>query len=367
MNHHHRHHMKKIHKRLLIAFFIFIFFASCCSTIFTALILEHAIDVQTADAQLLTFLPLAVGQIVFPILFILISMLIFITVAKKVVRPIVKLSEATKQVASGNFDVQIEESMRRDEIGQLEKNFNRMVKELQGNEYLRKDFIANATHEFRTPLAVINGYARLLEDDSLSKEEQRQYIKTIEQESERLNTLTENILRITKLDNQQTQHSPALFSLDEQIRQSVLLLEKKWLAKDIAFNIDLASVEYLGEEELLFHVWNNLLDNAIKYSNPGGTISVIMPPVKDDMVCVQISDQGIGMAPETISRIFEQFYQEEQSHEREGSGIGLALVKRIVELHQGTITVESIINEGSAFCIYLPVTEGDSSNKKAAQ
>lgn len=351
------HKRRRIRRKVTIIFFVIIFLASLFSTVLAAIIVEHALDVDVADLRPFDFLPLALRQIVFPISFILIAMIIFGSVSKKVVNPIVKLSDATKEVAAGNFDIQIEESMRHDEVGQLERNFNQMVRELHGNEYLRKDFIANVTHEFRTPLSVINGYAKLLEDESLDAAERQKYVRTIQSESVRLNDLTENILRISRLDSQKIQHSPTTFALDEQIRQSILLLERKWLAKNIEFDIDLAAVDFRGEEELLSHVWSNIIDNAIKYSNDGGTIKVRMGLPQDDMLCVEIADEGIGMSPITISRIFEQFYQEEHSHVKEGSGIGLALVKKIIELHQGTIRVESNIGKGSTFWIYLPTKQ----------
>ena len=230
------------------------------------------------------------------------------------------------------------ENHRDDEIGQLTKNFNKMIRELKNIEYLRKDFITNVSHEFKTPLASIQGFAKLLMSESLPDEERKEYAAIILEEASRLTNLSSNILKITKLENQEIVEKRTLFPLDEQIRKSILLLEPAWSKKNIEFDLDLEKSQFSGDEELLQQVWINLLDNAIKFSNESGIISVRLRQNKKN-VTVEIADNGIGMNEETKKRLFEKFYQGDKS--RGGRGLGLSLVKRILDLYGGKISVES--------------------------
>ncbi len=275
-------------------------------------------------------------------------------VSKWAVGPVVSISNATKEIASGNFSVRIEETRRKDEIGDLQRNFNLMAKELQGNEYLKKEFISNVSHEFKTPLAVIQGYAVLLEKDGVSEEERKEYAQLIVRESEKLSNMTANILRLSKLDNQEIKARPVSFPLDEQIRQAVLLLEPKWSPRQIEFDIRLPAVQYFGDEELLSQVWINLIDNAVKYSYEKGKVRILLS-LMDNAVCVAVRDSGIGMNEETRLRVFDQFYQGDTSHAREGNGLGMSIVKRIVEMHGGKVDVESVPEQGTAVTVWLPM------------
>jgi len=268
-------------------------------------------------------------------------------------KPILKLSSATKEVAKGNFDVQVENNSD-DEVGQLTKNFNKMIRELKSIEYLRKDFINSVSHEFKTPIASIQGFAKLLQKGNLSKEEEQEYADIIVEETTRLSKLSSNILRLSSLENQEMLEKKTVFSLDEQIRKIILLLEHKWSNKNIDFDIELDEIQYHGDEELLQQVWINLLDNAIKFSNTNSSIIVRLYRTAS-AAKLEISDTGIGMSEETMLRIFERFYQGDKAHSYDGNGLGLSLVKRILDLCNGSIHVKSKLHEGSTFTVELPV------------
>lgn len=231
--------------------------------------------------------------------------------------------------------------------------FNKMVHEISNIETLRSDFVVNVSHEFKTPLATIDGYAMLLQDDDLSPEERQHYIEKILDSSQRLSNMSGNILLLSKLENQENVINCERYRIDEQIRETVLLLEYKWSEKQIELDIDLPSCNFIGNKSLLNHVWFNLIDNAIKYSRRGGTIRIFMQ-VDDKQISVSISDNGCGISKDTAKYIFDKFYQGDRARNTEGNGLGLALVKRIVDLCGGTITVMSEVNVGSEFRVILP-------------
>lgn len=284
--------------------------------------------------------------------YILIGALLITISGKRAVKPILDLTAATQEVAKGNFDIQVEVKSY-DEIGLLTENFNKMTRELKNIEYLRKDFISNVSHEFKTPIASIQGFAKLLQSDYLSEEERKEYTNIIVEETRRLSNLSSNILKLSKLENQEILEKKDTFFLDEQIRKSILLLEPQWSKKNIEFDIRLDKIQYLGDEELLQQIWINLLGNAIKFSHQNGKIEIELRE-KDSMIHVEITDYGIGMKEETKNRIFEKFFQGDQSHSYEGNGLGLSLVKRIVDICGGSIYVESELNRGTKFSINLP-------------
>jgi len=284
--------------------------------------------------------------------YIVIGIILTMVLTRRVVRPVLRLTDATRNVAIGNFDVELEVRSK-DEIGLLTKNFNRMVTELRGMEVLRKDFINNVSHEFKTPMASIKGFANLLRDSDMTEEERRDYLDIIVYETDRLAHLSSNLLKLSKLENQEIPELAEKFSLDEQIRRAVLLLEGKWQEKDLHFDIDMEEMTFQGSEELMQQVWLNLLGNAIKFSTKNSTLSIHGRSEKDRLI-VEIRDRGIGMSEETVKRLFEKFYQGNTAHSSEGSGLGLPLVKRIVEIHSGTITVNSNIGEGSTFTVEIP-------------
>lgn len=284
---------------------------------------------------------------------LLLGIIISIYLIRRFLNPINELKKITTKVANGNFNVQIT-NIPQNEMGELIKNFNVMVSELQKNETLKSDFISNVSHEFKTPLATIQGYATLLQDETLSEDEKNKYVNNIIQSTVKLTSLVNNILKITKIDNQKISIEKNYFKLDEQIRESILLFEKEWTNKNIEFDINLDALSIHADKELLSNVWNNLIGNAIKYSNENSTIKVSLNQ-EDDFVVFIIKDNGQGIPEESIPYIFDKFYQADSSHSSEGNGLGLALVKKIVSLSNGSVSVSSKLNEGSTFTIKLPI------------
>lgn len=284
---------------------------------------------------------------------LLLSCVILAFASGKMLRPILKLTAATQKVASGQFDVSVDIG-KNDEIGILIRNFNRMAKELGNMEYLQKDFMRNVSHEFKTPIASIQGFAKLLQNENLSREDQLEFSGIILEETERLSKLSSNILRLSKLEHQNELTSKKEFLLDEQIRSAIVLLEPKWSKKNLDLIVQMEKTSYRGDEELLQQVWINLIENAIKFSNQGGRLSISLTQAENH-VEVEIADNGIGMDEETRQRIFERFYQGNASHSMEGSGLGLSIVKRILDLSNGEIQVKSSLNHGTAFLVKLPL------------
>lgn len=284
---------------------------------------------------------------------IVISVIMIQFATKKMLQPLRQLNEATKKVASGDFSVKLE-TKRQDEVAELTDNFNEMVKELNSIECLQEEFVNNVSHEIKTPISSIQGFAKLLQDEKLTNEERNEYAGIIIEESNRLLNLSSNILKLSKLQNQERITNKEEFSIAEQIRKSVSVLEPKWKEKDITFNVALQEKNFYGDKNLIYQVWMNLIDNAIKFSNQGGAIDIKIKNT-DDKIEVMIKDYGIGMDENELKKIFDKFYQIDKSHSGEGSGLGLAITKRIVELSGGKIEVKSEKNKGTTFKIYLPI------------
>lgn len=274
-------------------------------------------------------------------------------IGRRVLTPLVKLSSASKEVARGNFDVTVNDSSKMEEVQSTFRNFNAMVRELKSISTLSSDFIANVSHEFKTPLSVIEGYAMLLQDDRLTAQEREDYLNKILVNTRRLNTLVGNILMLSKMETKPLPEQYTRFRLDEQLRQVVAQLEPQWSAKGISFRVRLDEVELLGWEQVLPYVWSNLVSNAIKFSPSGSVIALTLLEQRECAV-VTVSDRGCGMEPDVQERIFEKFYQGDTSHKAEGNGLGLALVRQIVELSQGVVEVESQPGKGSTFRVILP-------------
>ena len=274
-------------------------------------------------------------------------------IGRRVLTPLVKLSSASKEVARGNFDVTVSDSSKMEEVQTTFRNFNAMVRELKSISTLSSDFIANVSHEFKTPLSVIEGYAMLLQDDRLTAQEREDYLNKILVNTRRLNTLVGNILMLSKMETKPLPEQYTRFRLDEQLRQVVAQLEPQWSAKGISFRVRLDEVELLGWEQVLPYVWSNLISNAIKFSPSGSVIALTLLEQRECAV-VTVSDRGCGMEPDVQERIFEKFYQGDTSHKAEGNGLGLALVRQIVELSQGVVEVESQPGKGSTFRVILP-------------
>jgi signal transduction histidine kinase len=276
--------------------------------------------------------------------------IVMLIAARLIVNPIKKLTAATEKIAKGDFDVYIKEE-RKDEIGQLIGNFNKMTKELAGMEMLRDNFISDISHEFKTPLTSIEGYAKLLKDCK-NDQERNEYINIITEETKRLSALSGNMLLLNRIENENITSAKNSFRLDEQIRKVILLSENKWSNKNIDLNIDLDEIIYTGNEQLLFQVWLNLFDNAIKFSNPNGAIEISLKK-SDNKIIFSVLDYGKGMTDEQQKRMFEKFYTGDKSRNTEGNGLGLSIVKRIVDMHSGTIEVQSRQDEFTLIKIML--------------
>ena len=287
---------------------------------------------------------------------IIIGTVITVVIGKKILSPLVKFSEALMEVGKGNFNIRLSEDNNKlyvQELRNMSHNFNIMVTELNNIETFRSDFIANVSHEFKTPLASIDGYTMLLQDSNLTEEEKNKYIEKILNNTKRLSSLVYTILQISKLENQGIIAKKIKFKLDEDFRQALLFLESKWAGKNIDLDIDLDETTFYGNEELLAQVWMNVLDNAIKFTPYNGTIACTLKQ-SGGWIIATISDNGEGMPEDVQKHIFDKFYQGDKSHSSEGNGLGLALAKRVIYLCGGTIEVKSECGKGSTITVKLP-------------
>ncbi len=278
---------------------------------------------------------------------------IAVGLSKIFVSPMMKLGDAMRKVAGGDFSVRLDCSSRMRDVREVYGSFNTMVKELGNTETLQTDFVSNVSHEFKTPINAIEGYASLLQDTQLTDEQKNAYIDKIIFNTRRLSDLVGNILLLSKVNNQTISPKTSTFRLDEQVRQSILALESKWENKEIEFDIDLDEIEYTGYENLLSHVWLNLIDNAVKFSPQNGQIRIRLKQL-DGSVTFSIWDNGLPIPEADIDRIFNKFYQGDNSHAAEGNGLGLALVRKIVAAAHGTINVTSSEDAGTEFVVALP-------------
>lgn len=275
-------------------------------------------------------------------------------------RPIRRLIDAINQLADGNFQVRIHLGLNR-ELIDLSDSFNRMAQELENTELLRSDFINSFSHEFKTPIVSLRGFARILKNDNLTKEERDEYLDIIIWESDRLAQLSTNILNLSKIEKISILSDMESFDLPEEIRQALLLFQTKWQKKELDLNIDLDEMQYYGNRDLLNQVWINLIDNAIKFSPKGGSLGLSLKRCENQVI-FRIKDQGLGMDQETQSHIFDRFYQGDSSRTTEGNGVGLTVVDKIIRLHKGQIQVKSEPGKGADFAVILPAFP---QNKKA--
>ncbi|MBQ8555040.1 MAG: HAMP domain-containing histidine kinase [Clostridia bacterium] len=299
------------------------------------------------------FFLLAFFRVIFAVgayLAVFVLMITFVTT--HLTRPVAKLTEATTRLQQGDFDYHLPDNVP-GEMGELMRSFNDMTEALGRTAYLQKDFISSVSHEFKTPIASIRGFAKLLQMPGLTEEQRAEYVNLIAQESDRLSRLSETLLRLTALEQQTAPASLSTFSLDEQLRQVILRLEPTWSARDIGWQIDCSEVSITSDEALLSHVWVNLIQNAIKFSPEGSDIEVRV--FMKDAAVVEIQDHGCGMDEKTVERIFDRFYQADRSRRQEGVGLGLSLVKRILVILGGEITVQSVPGRGSTFRVTLPM------------
>lgn len=281
---------------------------------------------------------------------------ILLYVWNRVFKPIEKLNEALIKVKKGDFNCQLVGDNEIEEIEEMYSNFNSMAHELNSTETLRSDFIANVSHEFKTPLSSIEGYVTLLQTENLSQEKREEYLEKVIVNTRRLSDLTGNILKLSKLENQQVLTEKTRVDVAENIREQILLLEEKWTKKNIELDIELDDVFVEGNDELLSVVWFNLISNAIKFSHENGKLTV-KAYIENEYAYISVSDEGIGMAEEELYRVFDKFYQGDTSHKTEGNGLGLALAKKITVLHGGDIYVSSQKGKGTTFYVKLKISK----------
>lgn len=268
-------------------------------------------------------------------------------------RPLHALIRAIHEVSAGNYDVKIHLEHPK-EFQELSECFNQMTEELAGTEMFRTDFINNFSHEFKTPIVSILGFARLLKGQKLDPCQSQEYLDIIIEESRRLSELSSTVLNLSKVESLTLLTDKTEYSLSEQIRESILLLESKWSKKQINFDIDMEEVLIRANEQLLKQVWMNLLDNSIKFSPSSGRIFVILRTDSGNAVFA-VKDQGSGMDDSIRKYIFDKFYQGDTSHHMEGNGLGLPVVKKILKLHKGEISVQSQKGKGSVFIVRIPL------------
>lgn len=304
----------------------------------------------------------ALLQVLTPILYwTLVAVLLTVFTRWEIIRhyekPVQKLRKATEKVANGDFSVYVPPLHTPEKLDYLDAmilDFNKMVEELGSVEVLKTDFFSNVSHEIKTPLAVIQNNAELLQNEHMTNEQRGEYTKTILHATRRLSNLIMNMLKLNKLEKQVIKPVPRQFDLCAQLSECALQFENNWEEKNIEFVAELEErAAICGDEELLALVWTNLLSNAIKFTPAGGTVTLTLES-DADWTTVTVADTGCGMNEETIKRIFDKFYQGDTSHATEGNGLGLSLVRRILELSDGTITVESAAGWGSVFTVRLP-------------
>lgn len=274
------------------------------------------------------------------------------TLTRWFITPIKELGQAMAKISEGDFSVRLETKSSSKEIKEIISGFNMMAKELGSTEILQSDFVSNVSHEFKTPINAIEGYSMLLQSDENLTDEQKEYVEKIVFNTQRLSSLTGSILLLSKLENQSIVSNKTQFDLDEQIRKSILSLEARWEEKNIEFDIEMDDTDFVGNESLLHYIWDNLISNAIKFSENGGLIKISLKNYSDRIVFT-ISDEGIGIDESIKKHIFDKFYQADSSHKQEGNGLGLALVKKIIDLENGEITVKNNDNKGCTFTVVL--------------
>ena len=324
--------------------FVFAFEILCC------VVLSYTADYLVNEV---IRLPLEIPfELVLLGICLLVGMTMTSLVSKYFFDPIKKLRQAMDKVSEGDFSVRLDEHSSSQEIMEIYTGFNLMAHELSATEILQTDFVSNVSHEFKTPISAIEGYSALLQDSDNLDENQRQYVEKILFNTQRLSSLIGSILLLSKLEGQEIPTKQTAYRLDEQIRQSIVVLEPAWAKKEIELDVELERSNYVGNEAMMRHVWDNLISNAIKFSPPGSEIKLRLISKGRNLI-FSITDQGPGLSEEAQKHIFDKFYQADSSHKQEGNGLGLALVKRILSIEKGEITVENLPQGGCKFTVYL--------------
>ena len=336
-----------------VVFFLTVAFAvSCCMMLFLS-ILADTMGLTFTQENIAAAAKITFGNVV--LITLLFGTIDYIRRKMMVDRPVRIITDAAEKIMQGDFSVRVApmHGAGMEGFHQIGLAINKMAQELSGTETLRTDFIANVSHELKTPLAVMGNYAAMLRRPGIPEEEKNEYARAISEAADRLARLITNILKLNKLENQQIFPKAEEFDLSEQLCQCFLQFENTWEEKNLNIETDMEeNVRLRSDPELLRLVWNNLISNAVKFTPEGGTVGISLKATPDQ-VTVSVSDTGCGMKPEVGQHIFEKFYQGDTSHATQGNGLGLALVKRVMDILSGEISVQSIYGEGSTFTVKL--------------
>ena len=281
--------------------------------------------------------------------------IVFLVIADIIFKPLTRLTNAIKELSNGNYNVRVD-NVGQDEISKLNQGFNQMARQLAKQDETRQKFISDISHEFQTPLTSIQGFANILKEEDLPKEQRVKYANIILYNSKRLSSLAKNMLQLTLLDREEIELELTNYSLVEQMNRVISTQENQAMEKNIEIVFEMPKKEIFieGDEQRLEQVWTNIISNAIKYTNEGGLITITMKKNSKDIE-ISIEDTGIGMSKEVVSHIFERFYREDKARNVEGNGLGLAIVKSIVDLHHGKIDILSQVDVGTNFIVRLPI------------
>ncbi|MEA4870128.1 Adaptive-response sensory-kinase SasA [bioreactor metagenome] len=288
------------------------------------------------------------------IISVLVGTIVSLVISRIPLKPVRQVIDATNRLAAGDFSARLRLPGAR-VFSELAVSFNRMAEELGGIEMLRSDFVDNFSHEFKTPIVSIKGFAEELKHDDLTQEQRNEYLDIIISESTRLAALATNVLNLSRVEKQAILTNRLRFDLTEQIRRCILLFENKWEQRRLSLNVELEEISLFGDEELLNQVWLNLIDNAVKFTPEGGSIEIRLNR-SDPAAVFSIRDDGYGISAEAQKHIFDKFYQGDASRTSAGNGLGLSLAKRIVSLHGGSIQCESEEGVGTMFSVSLPLS-----------
>ena len=347
-------------RRYVVFFFLIAFIITCCMLLFLHN-MQTSMEISFTEKGIRTAAALTMGNVLF--LSLLCTVIDAVRRRFMVERPVRQIIKGAEKLMRGDFSARIEPLRGfagEDGFDIIIDCFNRMAAELSGVETLRADFIANVSHELKTPLAVMRNYGTMLQSPGLTEAQRMEYAKAITEQSRRLADLITNILKLNRLENQQIYPAAKRYNLGEQLAACLLHFENTWEKKEIDIETDIEEEVFVeSDDELLSLVWNNLFSNALKFTESGGTVSVTLK-TDGDYAAVRVADTGCGISPEIGKHIFEKFYQGDTSHATQGNGLGLALVKRVVDIVGGDISVESEVGKGSTFTVKIRRTaDGD--------
>ena len=336
-----------------VVFFLVVAFAVTCCMLLFVNTLADTMGLTFTEENIAAAAKLTFGNVV--LITLIFGTIDYVRRKMMVDRPVKIITDATERIMQGDFSVRVApmHGNGMEGFNQIGLAINKMAEELSGTETLRTDFIANVSHELKTPLAVMGNYATMLQRPGITEEEKNDYAKAISEAARKLAQLITNILKLNKLENQQIFPQPKEYDLGEQLCECLLGFEDAWEARNLEIETDIADdVRIKSDPELLSLVWNNLISNAVKFTPDGGTIGLSLK-TEGDSVIVQVRDTGCGIKPETGMHIFEKFYQGDTSHATQGNGLGLALVKRVMDILNGEIGVQSVYGQGSTFTVKL--------------